>query len=82
MSLPGRTDDIITTGITTTVVMVAAAMSPDHPWRQPVLGAVDTVVGVVVGFVGAWISLMAVNGVRRTSSAVESIERLGKGDLP
>ena len=63
-------------------MMVAAAMSPDHSWRQPVPRAVDTVVGVVVGFVGAWINLMAVNGVRRTSSAVESLERLGKDDLP
>jgi uncharacterized membrane protein YgaE (UPF0421/DUF939 family) len=70
MSLLGRPDDIITTGITTTVVMVVAAMSPNHAWHQPILRMIDTVVGVVVGLVGAWISLMAVNGVRRASSAV------------
>ena len=71
MSLLGRPDDIITTGITTTVVMVVAAMSPNHAWQQPILRMIDTVVGVVVGLGGAWISLMTVNGVHRTSSAVE-----------
>jgi uncharacterized YccA/Bax inhibitor family protein len=70
MSLLGRPDDIITTGITTTVVMVVAAMSPNQAWHQPILRMIDTVVGVVVGLVGAWLSLMAVNGVRRTGSAV------------
>jgi uncharacterized membrane protein YccC len=72
MSLLGRPDDIITTGITTTVVMVVAAMSPNHAWHQPILRMIDTVVGVVVGLVGSWISLLAMNGVRRTSSAVEN----------
>jgi uncharacterized membrane protein YgaE (UPF0421/DUF939 family) len=71
MSLFGRPDDIITTGITTTVVMVVAAMSPNDAWHQPILRMIDTIIGVVVGLVGAWISLMAVNWVRRTSSAVE-----------
>ena len=56
MSLLGRPDDIITTGITTAVVMVVAAISPDHAWRQPILRVVDTTVGVTVGVVGAWIS--------------------------
>jgi uncharacterized membrane protein YccC len=75
MSLLGRPDDIITTGITTTVVMVVAAMSPNHAWHQPILRMIDTVVGVVVGLVGAWISLMAVNGVRRASSAVGIVRK-------
>jgi hypothetical protein len=56
MALLGRPDDIITTGITTAVVMVVAAISPDHAWRQPILRVVDTLVGVTVGVVGAWIS--------------------------
>jgi uncharacterized membrane protein YccC len=39
MSL-GRRDDIVTTGITTTVVMVVTAMGPQHEaWRQPLLRA-------------------------------------------
>ena len=57
MSLLGRPDDIITTGITTAVVMVVAALSPSHAWMQPILRIVDTVAGVAVGTVGAWIVL-------------------------
>ena len=57
MSLLGRPDDVITTGITTAVVMVVAAISPDHAWKQPILRLLDTTVGVAVGVVGAWISL-------------------------
>jgi uncharacterized membrane protein YccC len=56
MALVGRPGDIITTGITTAVVMVVAAISPDHAWKQPILRVVDTLVGVTVGVVGAWIS--------------------------
>ena len=52
MSLLGRPDDIITTGITTTVVMVVAAISPEHAWKQPVLRMVDTIVGIAVGVAG------------------------------
>jgi uncharacterized membrane protein YccC len=55
MSLLGRSDDIITTGITTAVVMVVAAISPDHAWKQPIR-LVDTIVGVAVGVAGAWFS--------------------------
>jgi len=62
MSLHGRPDDVITTGITTAVVMVVGAISPDHAWRQPILRVVDTIVGAVVGVVGAWISLKSGHG--------------------
>jgi uncharacterized membrane protein YgaE (UPF0421/DUF939 family) len=53
MSLLGRPDDIITTGITTTVVMVVAAINPTDAWHQPILHMMDTIVEVVVGLVGA-----------------------------
>jgi hypothetical protein len=46
MAQHGRPDDIITTGITTAVVIVVAAISPDHAWRQPILRVVDTLVGL------------------------------------
>jgi uncharacterized membrane protein YgaE (UPF0421/DUF939 family) len=59
MSMIGRPDDIITTGITTVVVMVVAAMSPRHAWMQPILRMLDTFVGVGVGIVAAWLSLRA-----------------------
>src|ERR1700751_5647243 len=49
MMLLGRREDIVTTGITTAVVMVVAAMSPQDAWQQPLLRLVDTVVGIAVG---------------------------------
>lgn len=56
MTLLGRRDDIITTGITTAVVMVVAAMSPQDAWHQPLLRLVDTVVGIAVGIASKWIA--------------------------
>jgi hypothetical protein len=52
--LLGRLCDAVTAGITTTVVMVVAAVSPQHAWQQPILRLADTVVGVAVGVVAAW----------------------------
>src|SRR5271166_4309054 len=49
LALLGRRDDIVTTGITTTVVMVVAAMSPKTAWQQPLLRLFDTVVGIALG---------------------------------
>ena len=56
MTYLGRRDDIITTGITTTVVMVVAAMSPQDAWHQPLLRLADTVVGIAVGVVCKWVA--------------------------
>jgi uncharacterized membrane protein YgaE (UPF0421/DUF939 family) len=56
MILIGRRDDVVTTGITTAVVMVVAAMSPEHAWKQPILRVVDTLVGTGVGILGALIT--------------------------
>jgi uncharacterized membrane protein YgaE (UPF0421/DUF939 family) len=55
MTLLDRRDDIITTGITTAVVMVVAAISPADAWHQPLLRLVDTLVGIAVGIAGKWI---------------------------
>ena len=49
MPLFGRSDAAVTTNITTTVVMVVAAMSPIHAWQQPILRMIDTVVGTAIG---------------------------------
>lgn len=57
MRLLGRPDDIITTGITTAVVMVAAAISPNDAWKQPLLRVVDTIVGTAVAVIGKSIGL-------------------------
>jgi uncharacterized membrane protein YccC len=51
----GRRDDMVTTGITTTVVMVVAAMSPQDAWHQPLLRLADTVVGIAIGVACKWI---------------------------
>jgi uncharacterized membrane protein YccC len=59
MALIGRREDTVTTGITTAVVMVVAALSPHNAWQQPILRLVDTAVGVVVGVAASWISLNA-----------------------
>src|SRR5580700_9476631 len=61
LNLFGRSEDIITTGITTAVVMVVAAISPEHAWQQPVLRLIDTAVGIGVGIAAAWISLSIVS---------------------
>jgi uncharacterized membrane protein YccC len=55
MTYLDRRDDIVTTGITTTVVMVVAAMSPQDAWRQPLLRLGDTVVGIAVGVACKWL---------------------------
>ena len=59
MALLGRPDDTVVTGITTTIVMAAAALSPHNAWQQPILRVVDTAVGVVVGIAAARVGLRA-----------------------
>jgi hypothetical protein len=57
LELIGRSEDIITACITTAVVMVVAALSPEHPWRQPILRLIDTGVGIGVGIAGASVGM-------------------------
>jgi uncharacterized membrane protein YccC len=52
--LLGRPGDAVTAGITTAVILVVAAVSPQHAWQQPILRLADTIVGVVVGAAAAW----------------------------
>ena len=52
--LIGRPEDAIIAAITTTVLLVVAALSPQHAWLQPILRFFDTVVGVAVGIAAAW----------------------------
>jgi uncharacterized membrane protein YccC len=56
VTLIGRPDDAIPTGITIAVIMVVAELNPYHAWREPILRFVDTAVGVVFGVGAAWIS--------------------------
>jgi hypothetical protein len=59
MVLSGRQEDIVTTGITTTVVLVAAALRTQPAWHQPILRLVDTVVGIAVGVLCKWLGSYA-----------------------
>jgi hypothetical protein len=63
--LLGRPGDAVTAGITTAVIMVVAAVSPQHAWQQPILRLADTVVGVAVGAMAAWTGIR----IRRFLSA-------------
>ena len=56
-TLIGRPGDAVTAAITTTVVLVVAAVSPEHAWQQPILRLADTVIGVAVGVAAAWLEL-------------------------
>jgi uncharacterized membrane protein YgaE (UPF0421/DUF939 family) len=56
-TLLGRPDDATTAAITTAVIMVVVAVDPHQAWRQPIFRFADTVVGVGVGVVAAWIDL-------------------------
>ena len=60
-ALIGRPEDEITAGITTTVVLVVAELSPQEAWRQPILRLADTVIGLVA----AWLGLRAIRPLIR-----------------
>jgi len=62
----GRDDLVVTTGITTAVVMVVAALSPHDAWQQPILRLADTLVGVAIGVAAARLGLRASRTARRT----------------
>jgi uncharacterized membrane protein YccC len=55
-TLIGRPGDAVTAAITTAVVLVVVAVSPQHAWQQPILRFADTVIGVAVGVAAAWLT--------------------------
>jgi putative flippase GtrA len=77
MSLLGRPEDIITTGITTVVVMVVAEISPQHAWKDPILRMIDTIVGIVVGIAAAWIGIRVAGWLATSSISSRSKPPLG-----
>jgi uncharacterized membrane protein YgaE (UPF0421/DUF939 family) len=70
-TLIGRPGDAVTAAITTTVVLVVAAVSPQHAWQQPILRLADTVIGVAVGVAAAWLELRAAALWPRTAPGVK-----------
>ena len=72
--LIGLRGDAATAAITTAVVLVASAVSPQHPWQQPILRLADTVIGVAVGVAAAWLGLR-VTGQRAGAEPVTGTTR-------
>ena len=70
LPLVGRSDDVLTTGITTAVVLVVAALSPGPAWVQPILRLVDTAVGITVGLLSYWVGTVV--GPARTLQSNDS----------
>ena len=67
--LADRSEDVITASITTTVVMEAAGITPQHAWTQPILRLLDTNIGMAVGIAAAWASLKLGSQTDRRSPA-------------
>jgi uncharacterized membrane protein YccC len=66
----GQSGDVGVAAITTGAVMVIAALGPHDPWKQPVIGAVDTAVGIAIGVVASLLaSAYVVNDLRRQPAA-------------
>ena len=59
LMLLGRPGDAVPAGITTAVVIVAAALTPQHAWQQPILRLADTIVGTAVAIAAAWAGIRA-----------------------
>jgi|SRR5579862_304750 len=74
----GRPQDIVTTGITTAVVMVVAALSPQNAWEQPILRLADTTVGIAVGLAAAGIGLRTPTWALTSRSAQDRERRFGQ----
>jgi uncharacterized membrane protein YccC len=53
----GHDELVVTTGITTAVVMVVAAVSPHDAWQQPILRCIDTAVGIAIGVAASSLAL-------------------------
>jgi hypothetical protein len=62
----GRDDLVVTTGITTAVVLVVAALSPHDAWQQPILRLADTLVGVAIAVAAGTLGLRASRTARST----------------
>jgi uncharacterized membrane protein YccC len=78
--LLGKRNEIVTTGITTAVVMVVAALSPNHAWRQPLLRLLDTIVGVAVGLTFAWTGPLIVRRSTRKFAELAETDFINEGE--
>jgi len=81
LTLIGRPGDAITAGITTAVVLVVAAVSPHEAWQQPILRLADTLIGVAVGVLAAWIALRVFR-IRPDKQPASARAERGRPDTP
>jgi len=70
----GRDGDVITTGITSAVVLIVAAVSPEDVWQQAILRISDTAVGITVGVCASWMALRLAE--RRAVPRDSSVRRI------
>jgi Fusaric acid resistance protein-like len=71
LTVARRSEDIITSGITTAVVFVVAGISPGHAWMQPILRLADTAIGILVGLGASWMSVaMGLNAFRKEARTI------------
>jgi hypothetical protein len=49
LTILGHEDDVAVAAITSSAVMVIAALGPHHAWQQPLIGAAATAVGIAFG---------------------------------
>src|SRR5215813_12781732 len=69
----GQSGDVGVSAITIGAVMVIAALGPHDPWKQPLIGAVATAVGIAIGYAASWFAnVKFVNGLRREPSITET----------
>ena len=69
----GQSGDVGVSAITIGAVMVIAALGPHEPWKQPLIGAVATAVGIAIGFAASWFAnVKLLNGLRREPSVTET----------
>jgi uncharacterized membrane protein YccC len=54
--LARRGSDVVTAGVTTAVILVVAAQTPDKTWEPPVLRLINTAIGIGVGLAMAWLT--------------------------
>jgi hypothetical protein len=52
----GQSRDVGVGAITTAAVMVIAALSQHHQWRQPLIGAAATATGIAIGLAASWLA--------------------------
>jgi fusaric acid resistance family protein len=56
LSSADQSGDVPIAGITIGAVMIIAALSPHDPWRQPLIAALATAVGIALGLAASWLA--------------------------